>query len=70
MPLLRSMKSRPELLYTGDMFRDMFAKIVLGKVSIEYYDRFIEIWKEQGGDQIVQESTAWYNHHMKSTINR
>ncbi|MDF2653427.1 MAG: hypothetical protein K0Q73_9232 [Paenibacillus sp.] len=53
MQLLPSMKAHPELLYSGDWFREMFA-----------YDMFIETWNKQGGDQIIQEATVWYNKNM------
>jgi putative aldouronate transport system substrate-binding protein len=65
MPLLPSMKSHPELQFSGAMFQETFAKIILGKESIEAYDRFVETWKKQGGDEIIKEATDWYNKNMK-----
>lgn len=34
---------------------EVFLKIVTGSVSIDEFDKFVEDWKKQGGDEITQE---------------
>ncbi|MFD1956544.1 extracellular solute-binding protein [Paenibacillus thailandensis] len=38
---------------------EVFVKIILGE-PIETFDKFVEDWKQLGGDQITQEVNEWY----------
>ena len=40
------------------MEEETFAKIVMGKADISEFDTFVENWKSQGGDQILEEINA------------
>lgn len=64
MPALESLQSSPELALgtgSGTLFLDMFAKVVTGKEELEpAFDKFVEEWKRRGGDEAIEEATAWY----------
>lgn len=47
------------------MFREIAAKVIIGQSSLEDYEKFIEAWRAQGGDELVKERTAWYNENRK-----
>lgn len=63
MPVLESLKTRPELGFgSGTLFLDMFAKVITGKADLDAsFDEFVKEWKRRGGDQAIQEATDWYN---------
>ncbi|MNP74964.1 hypothetical protein D3C76_1719260 [compost metagenome] len=42
------------------MEKDTFSQIIYGKISIDYFDTFVEKWKAAGGDQITREVNEWY----------
>ena len=64
-PVLPALKQNPDLGFSGALYQEMFAKIVLGKEPIDSYDKFVENWKKQGGDQLIKEATEWYNKNVK-----
>lgn len=53
-----TMKKNWEQLQT--MEKQTYTNIIYGKESIDAFDRFVEEWKKQGGDQITQEVNEWY----------
>jgi putative aldouronate transport system substrate-binding protein len=69
MPVLEALKTRPELAFGGGtLFMDMFAKVITGKADLDAsFDEFVKEWKRRGGDQAIEEATAWYNkfHNKK-----
>lgn len=42
------------------MEKQTYTNIIYGKSSIDEFDKFVEDWKAQGGDQITQEVNEWY----------
>lgn len=42
------------------MEKQVYTNIIYGKEPIEAFDKFVEDWKAQGGDQITQEVNEWY----------
>ncbi|QNK57913.1 extracellular solute-binding protein [Paenibacillus sp. PAMC21692] len=46
---------------TGALFQEAAAKIILGDVSIDYFDTFVKEYREQGGDDLIKELTESYN---------
>jgi len=40
------------------MEKEVFFKIVAGDKPVEDFDKFVEDWKKQGGDQIIAEIEA------------
>lgn len=42
------------------MEKQVYTNIIYGNESIEAFDKFVEDWKAQGGDQVTQEVNAWY----------
>lgn len=53
-----TMKRSWEQLQT--MEKQVYTNIIYGNESIEAFDKFVEDWKAQGGDQITQEVNEWY----------
>ncbi|MBP1996895.1 extracellular solute-binding protein [Paenibacillus eucommiae] len=53
-----SMSERKAVLDTKE--NEMVTKIILGKVSIDAFDTFVDEWKKLGGDKITQEVNEWY----------
>lgn len=53
-----TMKRSWEQLQT--MEKQVYTNIIYGNEPIEAFDKFVEDWKAQGGDQITQEVNAWY----------
>ncbi|WP_256758422.1 extracellular solute-binding protein [Cohnella sp. WQ 127256] len=39
---------------------EVFLKIIMGKESIDEFDKFVEQWKKLGGDQLTKEVNDWY----------
>ncbi|WP_409345017.1 extracellular solute-binding protein [Paenibacillus sp. MBLB4367] len=39
---------------------EALTKIILGQSSIDEFDKYVEQWKKQGGDEIVKEINEWY----------
>lgn len=46
---------------TGALFQEAAAKIVLGKVPLDYFDTFVKEYRKQGGDDLIKELTESYN---------
>ena len=42
------------------MEKQVYTNIIYGNESIDAFDKFVEDWKAQGGDQITQEVNEWY----------
>ncbi len=42
------------------MEKQVYTNIIYGNEPIEAFDKFVEDWKAQGGDQITQEINEWY----------
>lgn len=53
-----TMKKSWEQLQT--MEKQVYTNIIYGNEPIEAFDKFVEDWKAQGGDQITQEVNEWY----------
>lgn len=53
-----TMKKNWEQLQT--MEKQMYTNIIYGKEPVEAFDKFVEDWKAQGGDQITKEVNDWY----------
>ena len=64
MPPSETLSKNAELSYKGS-FLEAAAKIVLGEEPIDYFDKFVESWKQQGGDKVIKELTDWYNANRK-----
>ncbi|MHA6484542.1 extracellular solute-binding protein [Paenibacillus sp. strain BS8-2] len=39
---------------------DFFTEIIIGKQPIEAFDRFVEEWRDKGGNEITEEVNVWY----------
>lgn len=39
---------------------ETFTQIIMGKASIDEFDKFVQQWKKLGGDQITNEINEWY----------
>lgn len=53
-----TMKKSWEQLQT--MEKQVYTNIIYGNEPIEAFDKFVEDWKAQGGEQITQEVNEWY----------
>lgn len=42
------------------MEKQVYTKIIYGEEPIKAFDKFVEDWKANGGDQITQEINEWY----------
>ncbi|MFB9327073.1 extracellular solute-binding protein [Paenibacillus aurantiacus] len=60
-----AMTQNAELSFKGSLFQEAAAKIVLGEKPLDYFDEFVASWKKQGGEQAIEEMTAWYNENRK-----
>ncbi|WP_246067440.1 extracellular solute-binding protein [Paenibacillus koleovorans] len=62
MPTPSAIRINPELAFSeNSLFMDMFAKVVLGRESIDTaFDKFVADWLRRGGREAIQEATAWY----------
>lgn len=40
---------------------EVLMKIIMGKVPVDDFDKFVAQWKKLGGDQITQEINEWYS---------
>ena len=47
------------------MFREAAAKVMIGQSPMSDYEKFMADWRAQGGDELVQERTQWYNENRK-----
>lgn len=55
-----TMKKSWEQLQT--MEKQVYTNIIYGNESLDAFDKFVEDWKAQGGDQITQEVNEWYQN--------
>ncbi|GGD59462.1 extracellular solute-binding protein [Paenibacillus nasutitermitis] len=46
--------------------QDGLINIIMGIEPIDAFDRFVEQWKQQGGDEITKEVNEWYGKQKKS----
>ncbi len=53
-----TMKKNWEQLQT--MEKQVYTNIIYGNESIDAFDKFVEDWKAQGGEQITKEINEWY----------
>ena len=53
-----TMKKNWEQLQT--MEKQIYTNIIYGKESVDAFDKFVEDWKAQGGEQITKEVNEWY----------
>ncbi|WP_181593078.1 extracellular solute-binding protein [Paenibacillus sp. YN15] len=65
MPIPQSLMSQSELKWSGSLFQEAVAKIIVGDKPLESFDEFVAMWKKQGGDKIIKEATDWYNQNVK-----
>ena len=67
MPDLKAFQNHPELVPgtgAGTLFLDMFAKVLIGRESIdEAFDSFVAEWKRRGGEEAMKEATEWYHSY-------
>lgn len=40
--------------------QETFAAIINGEKPLEEFDKFVETWKKEGGDQLTKEANEWY----------
>lgn len=40
-----------------------FLSMVMGEMPISDFDKFVEQWKAQGGDEIAKEVNEWYQNN-------
>lgn len=53
----------PRKKYAADLqllAEDVFGKIITGKVDISEYDKFVQQWKKNGGDEWTVDINKWY----------
>lgn len=65
MPVMNAAKTNPDLKSDGTLWQEAAAKIILGKEPADYWEKFVESWKKQGGEQLIKEQTDWYNKNVK-----
>ncbi len=53
-----TMKKNWEQLQT--MEKQIYTNIVYGKEPVDAFDKFVEDWLAQGGEQITKEVNEWY----------
>ncbi|WP_127582585.1 extracellular solute-binding protein [Paenibacillus koleovorans] len=62
--ILPTVKARPELASDG-IWLEFASKVITGKEPIDKFDEFVADWRKRGGDQWIEEATAWYNKTNK-----
>lgn len=65
LPIAKALLDNPELGHYGTLFQEAAAKIILGNASLDSFDEFVEIWRKQGGDTLIQQKTEAYNANIK-----
>ena len=40
-----------------------FLSMVMGETPVSDFDKFVEQWKAQGGDEIAKEVNEWYQNN-------
>lgn len=48
---------RPDLEKLRDQY---YTEIISGNKSVDAFDEFVELWNQQGGEQLKQEADEWY----------
>jgi putative aldouronate transport system substrate-binding protein len=46
--------------YLDKLESETFAKIIMGQEPTDAFDKFVETWKSNGGDEITKELNDWY----------
>lgn len=59
---LPAYKTNPQLGFGPDsLYGQMFSNVLLGREPIDAaFDKFVSDWKQQGGDQLIQEAKQWH----------
>ncbi|WP_235439823.1 hypothetical protein [Paenibacillus sp. DMB20] len=52
------MQSKWNLLRQSES--ETFNKIIYGKLPADEFDKFVEKWKQNGGEQVTKEVNEWY----------
>ncbi|MEK3720324.1 extracellular solute-binding protein [Paenibacillus sp. FSL H8-0034] len=64
MPILKALDGHPELtpnLTGGSLFSDGFVRWVVGREDLNTgFEKFVNDWKQRGGEQAIKEATEWY----------
>ena len=47
----------------GTLANQMITDIITGAQPVEYFDEFVELWKNNGGNEITAEVNEWYRNH-------
>lgn len=47
------------------MMEETFTKIIMGSLPLSEFDKFVESFKKNGGDQMTEEVNAWYQSSKK-----
>lgn len=42
------------------LVEETYIAIITGNKPIDYFDEFVEMWKQQGGEQLTKEANEWY----------
>ena len=48
--------------------KEVFLKIILGEQPLEYFDQFVEEWKQQGGETITNEINQYIQNDKAVSI--
>ncbi|MNI70628.1 hypothetical protein D3C73_1264520 [compost metagenome] len=56
---------KPELEFSGTLFQEAAAQILLGKQPLDYFDTFVKQWRAQAGNEKIKYETDWYNSNKK-----
>lgn len=59
----KTMQTSWNLLHQSEF--ETFNKIIYGKIPVDDFDKFVENWKKNGGDQITKEVNEWYTEVTK-----
>jgi putative aldouronate transport system substrate-binding protein len=51
--------------YLDKLEMETFAKIIMGELGIDAFDKFVEDWKKAGGENIIAEVNEWYQGTKK-----
>ncbi|GAB6928708.1 ABC transporter substrate-binding protein [Paenibacillus sp. JCM 10914] len=57
-PVTATMKSKWD--YLTKIENQLLNEVIYGKQPVEAFDKFVQTWKEGGGDQITKEVNDWY----------
>ncbi|NOU65614.1 extracellular solute-binding protein [Paenibacillus sp. LMG 31461] len=57
--------AKPELEFSGTLFQEAAAQIMLGKQPLDYFDTYVKQWRAQAGTERIKYETDWYNSIKK-----